>query len=250
MKGLVKTTKVFFKRNSQTILTCIGAIGVVTTAVMAVKATPKAMQLLEEAKHKKGEELTTIETIRVAGPAYIPSILMGASTIACIFGANALNKQSQAALTSAYAMLDMSYKEYKKKVRELHGEEANSKIKEEIARDNYEEIDVPLSKEKALFFDYFSMRFFESTLEDVLSAEYRFNQNFMMSGSACLNELYDMLGLARIDAGYQLGWVARSENKGVGCSSIKFELERVKLDEFTEGYILSIENEPTEDYIY
>ena len=40
-----------------------------------VKATPKALSLLEQAKEEKGEELTKLETVKIAGPAYIPSIV-------------------------------------------------------------------------------------------------------------------------------------------------------------------------------
>ena len=112
-------TKLYLKNNSASILSGIGAIGVVATAVMAVKATPKALILLDEAKEEKKDELTKFETIRVAGPVYIPSVLMGASTIACILGANVLNKQKQAALTSAYMLLENSYKDYRTKVKEL-----------------------------------------------------------------------------------------------------------------------------------
>lgn len=83
------------------------------TAVMAVKATPKALRLIEEAEKEKGKKLTKTETVKVAWTPYIPTVLVGASTIACIFGANVLNKRRQAALMSAYALLDSSYKEYK-----------------------------------------------------------------------------------------------------------------------------------------
>ena len=125
--------KQFIKRNGSTILTCVGAVGVVATAVVAVQATPKALQLLELAKEQKGEELTKVEVLKVAGPIYIPAVVIGVSTISCIFGANTLNKRKQAALTSAYALLNSSYKEYKKKVVDLYGEEVDSHIKQEIA---------------------------------------------------------------------------------------------------------------------
>ena len=121
METLLRNTKVFWKRNGSTILTCAGAVGLVTTSVMAVKATPKALKKIEEAKEEKGEELTNLETIRVAGPTYIPTVLVGVSTIACIFGANVLNKRNQAALASAYALLDTSFKEYKGKLKEIYG---------------------------------------------------------------------------------------------------------------------------------
>ena len=35
------------KRGSPTILTCVGAVGFVATVVMAVRATPKAVKLIE-----------------------------------------------------------------------------------------------------------------------------------------------------------------------------------------------------------
>ena len=104
----------FIKRNAPTILTCLGAVGVIVTAVMAVKGTPKALTLLENAKEEKEEELTKLEKIKIAGPVYIPAIITGAATIACIFGSNSISKNQQATLMSAYALLDNSYKEYKK----------------------------------------------------------------------------------------------------------------------------------------
>ena len=117
MNGLLNRTQKFCKRNASTILTCIGGAGVLVTTVTAVKATPKALRLLDEAKKGKQEELTKLEKVKIAGPVYISSILIGTGTIACIFGANILNKRTQAALVSAYALVESSYKEYKEKVK-------------------------------------------------------------------------------------------------------------------------------------
>ena len=136
---LIRNSELFLKRHSSTILTCIGAAGVVATGVLAATATPKALMLLEEAKEEKGEELTKVETVITVAPVYIPAVLTGVSTIACIFGANALNKRSQASLMSAYALLNNSYKEYREKVTEIHGEEAEKNIRHEIVKDKYEE---------------------------------------------------------------------------------------------------------------
>lgn len=94
------------------------------------------MFLLNEAKKEKGEPLTKLEMVKIAGPLYIPSILIGVSSIACIVGSNVLNKQKQAALVSAYTMLDQSYKEYKNKVIELYGDEADKAVEEELAKDH------------------------------------------------------------------------------------------------------------------
>lgn len=132
-------TKIFLKKHSSTILTCLGAVGVVATAVTAVKETPKAIKLLEEAEQDKGEELTKIEKAKTVASVYIPSVIIGAATISCIFGSNYINKRTQAAMISAYALLGQSYNEYKRKVDEIYGEGANEKVIGELAKDNLEE---------------------------------------------------------------------------------------------------------------
>ena len=252
MNKFVKASNLFFKRNSSTILTFIGAVGVVATAVMAAKATPKAMSLLEQAEEEKGEDLTALEKVNVAGPAYIPAAVVGVSTIACIFGANALNKKQQASLMSAYALVNNSYQDYKAKVREVQGDEVANRIQEEIVKDKFEVTTTmePMHEDEVLFFDDFSMRFFYSTIDDVLNAERRFNDNFMMSGSACLNEFYDILGIGRIEAGYQLGWAARSGNYDLGISSIEFEHQKMIVGDDMECYAITMPILPCEDYMY
>ena len=117
MNNLIHRSKHFLSRNGSTILTIMGGVGVVATSVMAVKATPKALQLLDKAEQEKGEKLTKLETVKVAAPVYIPTVLIGTSTLICVFGANVLNKHKQASLASAYALIDTSFKEYKKKVK-------------------------------------------------------------------------------------------------------------------------------------
>lgn len=47
----------FLKRHSSTILTVMGAIGVGTTAVIAVKDTPKALKILDKAEQEKEKSL-------------------------------------------------------------------------------------------------------------------------------------------------------------------------------------------------
>ena len=231
--------KLFFKRNASTILTCLGGIGVVATAVVAVKDTPKAMQIIEKAREEKGEDLTTVEKIKVAGPVYIPAIAIGVSTFACIFGANALSKCSQASLVSAYALLDNSYKEYKKKVEELYGEGADARVKGEIARDKYDETYVPREDEKQLFYDYFSERYFESTMEEVLKAEYELNRELHIKDYVCLNEFYDLLGLDRIRSGLDLGWSTIVSSRH-WKKWIDFRHEKVEMEDGMECYILTM----------
>lgn len=235
--------KLFLNRNSSTILTIAGAAGAVATSVMAVKATPKAIRLMEEAKEEKGEDLTTMETIQVAGPVYIPALLTGTATLACIFGANVLSKRNQASLMSAYALLDASFKEYKAKATELYGESSDIRIREEIAKDKYED-DTEVEDGKQLFFDQFSGRYFESTIEEVQRAEYRINRHLVMRDYAYLNEFYDELGVEQIESGYQYGWSQGGNFARYWQSWIDFTHEKVVMDDGLECYIIVMQGEP------
>jgi hypothetical protein len=251
MNKVLQHSKRFLKKNASTILTCAGGVGVVATTVMAVKATPKALTLLEQAKEEKGSDLTKLETVAVAGPAYIPTVLVGVSTIACIFGANMLNKRQQAALTSAYALLDNSYKEYKKKIAELYGEEANKNVKAEIAKDKYVGDDFTSDDNNKLFYDEFSGRYFEAELADVLKAEYELNKQLTEWGGAYLNDFYEIVGLKTTDYGDHLGWSAPGLYEMYWTQWLDFEHETVTLDDGLQCTIISFMQEPIpgfEDY--
>ena len=237
----------FFKRNASTILTCAGSVGVVATAVMAVKDTPKAMQIIEQAEEAKGESLTVVEKIKYAGPVYIPAILIGASTLACIFGAHSLNKRQQASLMSAYALLDNSYKEYKKKVDEVYGEGADARIKGEIAKDKYYQEDIHVEDEKQLFYDYFSERYFESTMKEVMQAEYDLNRTLHTRDYAYLNDYYDMIGLEQIPSGWNLGWSIGAALSHYRKTWIDFRHEKVEMEDGMECYIITM-TEPIPDF--
>ena len=112
LKTLARKASRRLKRSTPTILTCLSAFGLVATTVSAVKATPKAMRLIEDAKQTDQYDLSKPEILCLTWKCYIPTVLIGTSTLACIFGANMLSRRQQAALSSAYALVSQSYKEY------------------------------------------------------------------------------------------------------------------------------------------
>ena len=248
MNKWLHQSKLFLHRNSSTILTCVGAVGTVATTVMAVKATPKALMLLEEAEREKGEDLTNFEIVKVAAPSYIPAALVGVSTLACIFGANALNKRQQAALMSAYAMLDNSYKEYKKKVEEVHGEGANAQIREELVKEKYVESDLPADDEQELFYDMYSDRYFHSTKVKVQTAEYYLNRNLAMRDYATVNDFYEYLGLEGIEGGDDIGWSPGAMLDMYWQNWIDFHHQYVELEDGLECYIIVMQQDPIMDF--
>lgn len=247
-------SKRYLKHHSSTILTCVGAVGVVLTAVTAATATPKAIKVLEKAKEEKGEDLTKLELLVAAGPAYIPTAAIGVSTIACIFGANVLNKRQQAAITSAYALMDSYHKKYRTKLKELYGEEADINIREAIITDDCKDIDVwapgcgaiDRKGERRIF--EFNGRMFESTMESVINAEYHFNRNFSLRGDACLNEFYEFLGLSTTEEGSVLGWSCGQLIEEYETTWIDFDHHPITLEGGIECFIIETPIEPILDY--
>ena len=248
MNGLLNKSRGFVKRNSSTILTCVGAAGVIATTITAVRATPKAMLLLEKAKEEKGEELTKVETVKIAAPVYIPTMVLGVSTLACIFGANILSKKGQASLMSAYALVDSSYKDYRKKVDELYGEEAGTQVRAELAKDDYKEAPIQVEDGKRLYYDMYSRQYFESTPFLVQQAEYELNKSLMLEDGVYLNEWYRHLGIDQLEQGFDFGWTVGANMEAYWQTWIDFKHEKVVMDDGLECILISFAQEPFPDF--
>lgn len=219
------------KNSSPMILTVFGAVGVVVTAVLVAKETPMAIKRVDIAAKKKledtNEPLTKLEVIKAGTPSYIPAVIVGSATIACIFSANILNRRQQASLTSAYALLSKSYTDYKRNVKELYGEEAHRNVLKAMSEEKADQnqvlyaqclasnptLDFDTPEEEYLFYDSYGDRHFTSTIGKVLQAQYFLNRNFTLNGNASLNEFYKLLGIAPVNGGDNIGWWVDYENE-------------------------------------
>ena len=246
MNNMLRKTGKLVKRNAPIIVSTVGAVGVVSTAALAAKATPKALILLQQAKEEKNEELLLTEKVIAMAPAYIPATLVGVATVACIFGAHVLNKKQQAALMSAYALLSSSYQEYKDKVKELHGEEVENQVKNAVANDKYEKEDRE-DDGKNLFYDEYSKRFFRATNEMVLRAEYYINKEVNLNYYATLNEFYDLVGLPLTDYGNYVGWSSSQMYDMYWECWIEFEHVKAQTDDGQDYYIICM-TEPVANF--
>lgn len=248
MRNLFSKPSLLIKRSAPVILTCASVAGVVGTTILAAKATPKAIKLLEKAENEKQEPLTVIEKVKFAGPAYIPTAVVGLSTVVCIVGINVLSKRQQAGIASAYALLDSSFKEYKKKIADIYGKEGDEKIREEIAKDNCKNVIKNKSEKSVLFYDEFSKRYFESTLYKVQQAEYYLNRDLTLRDYAYLNEFYELLDIPGIDAGWTLGWSVGACLDMYWQNWIDFNHKKVKMDDGTECIHITMFQEPIIDF--
>ena len=235
MKKAVYFTGKFLHKNMPTILSVIACGGVVGTAITSANAHHKAMQKLEESEPLPLETPTekVVREVKMVTPHYILPAVVGGCTIALILGSNALNKKQQAALYGALFALDKSYRTYREKVNFVLGSDADTAIKNEIAKDRIRENDIPKpnSKDEVLFYEENSDQFFWSTMEDVQMAEYHFNRNFVLRGEASLNELLEFYGAKPCEFGDILGWDQYEGEITYGYRWVDFEHEWKEVEE-------------------
>lgn len=232
---------IFFKRHANTILTVVSSFGVASTAVLSGMATYEAMKAIDkkEAKTKK-------EKFKVAAPIFIPTVLSGVSTIACIISTNVFNRLQQASMASAYALLSNSYREYRNKLKEIHGEEADLEVISNIASEKFPEEEIP--EGFVLFFDQYSKRYFESTKEDILKAIYNFNRLFAFNGYVSINDFYDFLQIPHIDGGDEVGWSSWFMGESGMIPWIDVKILQALTCENKEYYVLDFDWDPIEGF--
>ena len=239
-------TQMFLKANSPTLLTIIGSTGVIITSILAVKATPKALKLIEEAKNTKEEELTVKETIQVAWKPYIPAFISGFATILCIAGANYLNIKKQRNLVSAYMLLDNAFKEYRTKVKDNYGEDIDNEFSKDLTKNQLIEMD-NIYKE-TLFFEFNSMRFFEANVHKVLQAECKAKMQFEKYEHLSLNDYYSYLGIDPSPYGDALGWSKYQMMTEEHTDELEFNYERVIMSNGIVCYNIWTNVNPTMDH--
>ena len=93
----------------------------ITTTVMAVRATPKAIQLLDEEKRRQqADKLEPMDVVKTAWKCYIPAAVTGTVSVACLIGASSVNARRNAALTAAYTISESTLRDYQKKFEEKY----------------------------------------------------------------------------------------------------------------------------------
>lgn len=214
MAQLMSVAKTSITKHSPEILTGIGIAGMITTTVLAVKATPKAIRLIEEAKEEKSEDLTKAETVKTCWKAYIPAAATCVASTACLIGASSVSIRRNAMLATAYKLSETAFSEYKEKVVETIGDEKEKIVREKVSEERIKKN--PITKNEIIMTDYgdtqfyetLSGRYFKSDIEQIKKVVNYLNKDMLqdMFGTISLNEFYDELELERINLGDELGW--------------------------------------------
>lgn len=205
--------KTAIKKHSPEILSGIGIAGMITTTVMAVRATPKALILIEERKEEIGaEKLEAMDMVKTAWACYIPAAITGTLSVACLIGASSVNARRNAALATAYTLSESALKDYQGKVIEMFGEKKNEAVKDAIAKDKVEKNPVVTreviitEKGNTLCYDAISGRYFKSDIEKIKKAECELNRQMLDDMYVSLNDFYYEIGLDSVKLGDELGW--------------------------------------------
>ena len=245
---LMKNVSKAMKRHSPEILTGIGVAGMIATTVMAVKATPKAVMLVNEREVELGvEKLPKKEVIRTTWKCYIPAAVTGAMSIGCIVGASSVNARRNAGLMAAYTISETALKEYKEKVVETIGEKKEKEVRDAIAKDKIEQNPVSKNdvivtqKGNSLCYDSFSGRYFYSDIEKIKRAENEFNRRLIQEDYLSLNEFYYEIGLSGTYIGDRLAWRA---DRGLVETNFSAQLA----EDGTPVLVLEFINPPSYDY--
>lgn len=215
MSTFIASVKNALSDHSPEILTGIGIAGMVTTTVLAVKSTPKALRLIEAKKEAlEVEKLTPVEIVKTAWKPYIPAAVTGVISVACLVGASSVNASRNAALAAAYNISATALADYKEKVIETIGEKKEKVVRDKVAEEQLKK--APADANTTIFvtgsgktrcFDTITKQRFTSDIESIKKSVNELNRR-MINGEdyISLNEFYYEIGLDEVAIGDELGW--------------------------------------------
>lgn len=220
-------------KHSPEILMGLGIAGMITTTVLAVRATPKALELIEEKKEEldldSTEKLTPVEVVKTTWKCYAPAVVTGIVATGCLIGSNSVNTRRNTALATAYNLSATALSEYQNKVVETFGERKERVVREKVAEEQLNK--TPLNNATVYvtntgttrFYDDISKRRFISDIETIRRIVNDLNAD-MLDGDdyVSLNTFYYEIGLEPTSFGDELGWNVSKDGKKAGMIRVDF----------------------------
>ncbi len=238
----IRVVKDWSIKHAPTILTTVGCVGVGTSVVMGVKATPEAMAAIDDVLWKKFLEqkeidnydqwidhelsiryevdiptfeqrmslLTKKEIFLACWKFYIPTAATAIATMAAVTGSNALNLKRQAALSSLLALTQSNFDAFKEKAKEIFGDKKAQSIKDAIKQDlvSSTPMDTVINtgQGNTLCFDPVNGRYFYSDIESIKKSEVTLAYMMVQDQRLSLNDVFFELGLPETKYGNNQGW--------------------------------------------
>lgn len=257
------------QKNSPTIFFAVGLVGVVTSTVLACRATLKLSETLDEIEkdvnavkdmvvvedsyseqsHRKDQIYVYVKASVKVAHLYAPAVIVGGVSIAMLTRSHIQLSRRNAALTAAYAVVEEAFREYRNRVREVVGEDRELDL---YRGTKTETITNELGKKEEMrVFDPNKRSAYSRIFDE--SSEYwhkdsEYNKIFVECQRVCcdnllhsrghvfLNEAYDMLGLPRSKAGAVVGWIL---NNG-GDDYVDFGMYEAYNSKFVNGWERSV----------
>ena len=267
MSKFIRGAKISISKHSPEILTGIGIAGMITTTFLAVRATPKALELIEEKKDelnnkqveerldKNGDlrdykEITKLkfpDLFKATWKCYIPAAVTSVVSIACLVGASSVHIKRNAVHDTTYKLSETALTEYKEKVIETIGEKKEEVIRDKVNKDRIEKNPVSKNnviitdKGNTLCYDHMSGRYFKSDIDKINKAVNVINNLILHDFYASLNDLYSELGLYTVSLGDKLGW-----NSDMGLIEVEFSSQLA--DDGTPCLVMDFNKAPKYDY--
>lgn len=265
------------KKYSPEILIGVGITGIIVSTVMFCKRAPEAEKIVNKAEkdlkewnyykeNSKDEDYPQKEYAMDILHTYVdmgiglvqlygPPIFIGVTSIGCILGSHHIMVKRNAAIATAYNLLQETYKEYRARVEAELGSDKEKKLhygiketkvlEEETKEEQTTEIvnkDPNRISPYARFFDESSKNWSKTPEYNLIFLNHI--QNYMNDllksrGHVFLNEVYDALGIPRSQAGAVVGWVISNEGDNYIDFGI-YELNSSRKRDFVNGYEPSI----------
>lgn len=196
-------------KNAPEILIGMGLAGMLTSTIMAVKATPKAMEIIREEEDYLNRDLSKAEKVKLVWRPYVPAAIGYCASAALIIKANRVNNTRSAMFAGAYKLSEQALLDYKDKVIETLGEEKEREISDAVVRDKQRTqpaSEVIYGTGQCLCHDPLSGRYFNSDMDKIRKVENDLNYRLMKENMVSLNEFYEELGMDCTEMGFKYGW--------------------------------------------
>lgn len=285
MKKIINKVKFNVVKHSPEILMGLGIAGVITSTVLACRSTLKVQEILdykeenmnnikevlaegredytEEDARKDKTIIMTTTAIRLM-KLYIPSVIIGAGSIACLLESHNVMRNRNAGLAAALAATTESFKQYRERVTEKYGDEVDKEMrygikkekKEKDGKKTKEEIVVGCDeKELSGYARYFNENNINWSDDPQFNLMFlRQNQNWandklISQGYLYLNDVYEALGFPKSKAGQVVGWVYDPNNNEHGDNYVDFGIYDLNVKGYRDEMTNDTIAEERQDFI-
>lgn len=226
---------------------------------------------VSNAKSKKDIVKSSANTGVQLTKMYAPAAVLGATSVACIIGEHCVMQtkvnnleKTVASLSAAYIAVDTAFKAYRKRVIAKYGEKedryfrfgeteetvnvttVDEKGKEKKQKEVIKSVEKPELSDYAKFFDSTCSEFifqdpqkyrpdWDRNISFLRLQEHIANVRLEREGYLFLNDVYDMLGIPKTQAGQVVGWIFDPENKNID-SNVSFGIFEPRNHRTINGY--------------